>query len=99
MKVCFLGHKHINIDKNLIFLVKNSIYYKGDENMGLTDIINLVIRWAPTILFLFILTWDFLYGLCRGLRKSIILLVQAGVAATICIALFFVCTKSPVNTV
>ena len=62
--------------------------------MGLTDIINLVIQWAPTILFLFILTWDFLYGLCRGLRKSIILLIQAGVAATICIALFFVCTKS-----
>ena len=62
--------------------------------MGLTEIINMVIAWAPTALFLFIILWDFLYGLCRGLRKSIILLIQAAVAATICITLFLICTRS-----
>lgn len=62
--------------------------------MGLTEIINMVIAWAPTALFLFIILWDFLYGLCRGLRKSIILLIQAAAAATICITLFLICTRS-----
>ena len=64
-------------------------------DMNLIDIVNMVVAWGPTIIFLLIVSISFLYGICRGFRKSLILWIQALVAATICIVGFFVCTRSP----
>lgn len=58
------------------------------------DMINMIIAWAPTLLFLLIVLFSFLVGLIRGFRKSLILLIQALCAATVCLVLFFLCTRS-----
>lgn len=58
---------------------------------GITQIVAFAIAWVPTVLFLFIVLVSTLVGAKRGLRKSLILAVQAFVAAGICIGLFFFC--------
>ncbi|MDE7296660.1 MAG: hypothetical protein K2N84_05280 [Clostridia bacterium] len=58
---------------------------------GITQIVAFAIAWVPTVLFLVIVLVSTLVGARRGLRKSLILAVQAFVAAGICIALFFFC--------
>ena len=60
----------------------------------MVDMINMIISWAPTLLFLLFIVFSFLTGLMRGLRKSLILLYHALGAAIVCIVLFFLCTRS-----
>lgn len=62
--------------------------------IDLNNIIEIVVRWAPTIMFAATLFIAALVGLIRGLRKSVILLIHAAVAATLCIVAFFILTKS-----
>ncbi|MDE5547935.1 MAG: hypothetical protein K2J30_02955, partial [Clostridia bacterium] len=58
---------------------------------GITQTIAFAIAWVPTVLFLLIVVVSTLVGARRGFRKSLILAVQAFVAAGICIGLFFFC--------
>lgn len=58
-------------------------------NMDLNGIIELVVRWAPTILFTLTLFVATLFGLIRGFRKSLILAIHATVIACLCIGAFF----------
>lgn len=60
---------------------------------GITQTVAFAIAWVPTILFLLIVLVSTLVGARRGLRKSLILAVQAIVAAGICIGLFFFCVS------
>lgn len=49
-----------------------------------------LILFAPTILFCFILLWEILSGLRRGLRKSVILFINMALAFTISIIIFLI---------
>ena len=49
----------------------------------------------PTILFILIILWGFLLGLARGLRKSIILLIQAAVAFIIALVFYLIMVNLP----
>ena len=51
----------------------------------------------PTILFILIVLWGFLLGLARGLRKSIILLIQAAVAFIIALIFYLVIVNNPAS--
>ncbi|MGM9969050.1 MAG: hypothetical protein ACI35S_01490, partial [Anaeroplasma sp.] len=57
-------------------------------------IISGLIIWIPTIIFLIFLILGFLFGLWRGLRKSLILAIQALAAFLICLILYFVIVKN-----
>lgn len=57
-------------------------------------IIDFAIRWGPTILFVTIVTVSTLVNAKRGLRKSLILLVQAIVACTIVTIFYYICINS-----
>ena len=65
--------------------------------VSLVDVIKIVdiaVSWGPTALFVLIILCSFLTGLRRGLRKSLILMLQALGAAIICIAAFFIFLNS-----
>ena len=57
-------------------------------------IIDLIVSYGPTALFLLIIFISTLAGLIRGLRKSLILATHAVCSATLCIILFFLLTRS-----
>lgn len=50
---------------------------------------------VPTILFVLIILWAFLLGLARGLRKSVILLIQATVAFLIALIFYLIVVNNP----
>ena len=58
------------------------------------QIIDSVIKWGPTVLFVIIILISTLVNAKRGLRKSLILLIQAVVACIICVIFFYVCVTS-----
>ena len=62
----------------------------------LEGLIKFGIAWLPTIIFLIVIILSTLVGIRRGLRKSLILVLHAVIAAGICLGLFFFCVTSPV---
>lgn len=57
-------------------------------------LIDFAIKWVPTVIFALIVIFSAFRGARRGLRKSLILLANAVVAAAICIAFFYFCASS-----
>ena len=57
-------------------------------------IIDFLIKWLPTILFVITVTFSTLVNAKRGLRKSLILLIQAVVACVVCTVFYYVCVTS-----
>ena len=53
-------------------------------------LIQFLVYWVPTILFILIILSALLFGLIRGFRKSLILTINAVVAALICIITYLV---------
>ncbi|MDE7300741.1 MAG: hypothetical protein K2N47_01080, partial [Clostridia bacterium] len=58
-------------------------------------LVDVLVRWAPTVLFTVIILLTTLIGSLRGLRKSLILLLHEVVIGIVCIAVFFVCVNLP----
>lgn len=54
------------------------------------DLITFAIRWLPTALFVLTVLIATLFGIWRGLRKSLILALHATVAGALCVAFFFI---------
>lgn len=65
--------------------------YISKDLMGL---IKFAIAWLPTILFMLIVLISTLVGISRGLRKSLILLLQAAISGGISLGLYFFFIKS-----
>ena len=59
----------------------------------ISEYVDLIVKYVPTLIFILIVLVSTLTGFIRGFRKSLILAIQALCAAAISIALFFVCTK------
>ncbi|MCH5143058.1 MAG: hypothetical protein J1G07_05080 [Clostridiales bacterium] len=57
-------------------------------------LIDSVIKWGPTVLFVIIILISTLVNAKRGLRKSLILLAQAVGACIVCTVFFYVCVNS-----
>lgn len=60
----------------------------------LLGIIDFAVKWAPTVLFVTIVTISTLVNAKRGLRKSLILLAQAVGAGVVCIVFYYVFATS-----
>lgn len=60
-----------------------------------TELLSFLIHWGPTLVFVFCLTIAFLFGLWRGLRKSVILLIQAAVVFGILLIIYFIVVNQP----
>lgn len=58
-------------------------------------LVDVLVRWAPTILFTVIILLTTLIGSLRGLRKSLILLLHEVIIGIVCITVFFVCVNLP----
>ena len=58
------------------------------------DLLKILIAWAPTFLFILSLLFYFVVGVIRGLRKSVIFLIHAGISIAICAGIFFAITNS-----
>ena len=56
----------------------------------LPKLVSFLVRWVPTVLFAATVILATLFGVCRGLRKSLILLAQEVGAAAVCIILYAV---------
>lgn len=54
------------------------------------DLITFAIRWLPTALFVLTVLIATLFGIWRGLRKSLILALHATLAGALCVAVFFI---------
>ena len=61
----------------------------------LEGLIKFGIAWLPTIIFLIGVILSTLVGVRRGLRKSLILMLHAVLAAGVCLGLYFFCVTSP----
>lgn len=57
-------------------------------------IVDFAVKWAPTILFVTIITISTLVNAKRGLRKSLILLTHAVIACVICTVFYYFCANS-----
>ena len=64
------------------------------DGINIAGIVDGVIKFGPTVLFLVVILFSALVGLIRGFRKSLILAIHALCCATLCIVLFFVFTRS-----
>ena len=58
--------------------------------MSLEKILEMSIYYAPVLLFALFVFWGLIKGLVRGFRKSLILFIQALIAAGICVTIFYV---------
>ncbi len=63
--------------------------------MNLNEVLGYVVYYAPIALFLIAIIWGLIVGLIRGFRKSLILFIQAIVAAGICVVIFYVIVNNP----
>ena len=63
--------------------------------MEVIIVLQTLLALIPTILFVLIILWGFLLGLARGLRKSIILLIQAAVAFAIALTFYLIMVNLP----
>lgn len=72
----------------LLLVVELAVQLVGK---GITETVAFAVAWVPTVLFLLIVIVAALVGIRRGLRKSLILAVQAFCAAGVCIGLYFFC--------
>ncbi len=68
-------------------LVYLAIQLSAWEPLALID---LAIRWLPTVIFGLIVLVATLFGIWRGLRKSLILAIHAVCAGALCVAFFFI---------
>ena len=59
------------------------------------ELLELLIRWSPTILFVLIILSAFLLGIIRGFRKSAILFIHMLVIGSICIGVYIWLVQSP----
>ena len=59
------------------------------------SILENLIAYVPIGMFALAVLWAFIVGLIRGFRKSLILFIQALIAATICIIIFYVLVNNP----
>ena len=60
-----------------------------------SELLSFLIHWGPTLIFVFCLTIAFLFGLWRGLRKSVILLIQAAAVFGILLIIYFIVVNQP----
>lgn len=61
----------------------------------LPDLVAFLVKWVPTVLFTAIVLIATLFGVMRGLRKSLILLAHEVAVAALCIILYAVLVKLP----
>ena len=61
----------------------------------MNGLINFLILWGPTLLFILILATAIILGLLRGLRKSSIILIRSVVAFLICFITYLIIVNSP----
>ncbi|MDE6691184.1 MAG: hypothetical protein K2K04_04355, partial [Clostridia bacterium] len=61
----------------------------------LPDLVSFLVKWVPTVLFTAIVLISTLFGVLRGLRKSLILLAHEIGVAALCIVLYAVLVKLP----
>ena len=62
----------------------------------ISGIVDMVISYAPTLLFLLVAGIATLIGLLRGFRKSLILGIQAAASFIICLIVFLICVNTPI---
>lgn len=58
--------------------------------MNWVKILEYVLDYAPLAFLLIAALWGFIVGLIRGFRKSLILFIQALIAAAICVTIFYI---------
>lgn len=64
--------------------------------VDISGIVDVIISYGPTLLFLLITGFATLYGVCRGFRKSLILAIHAAASFTICLIAFLICVNTPI---
>ena len=86
----------------IISLVKYIYYILGDDIVDVMDLlrqyetyISAGIKWLPTVLFVLGVFFMFLVGLCRGLRKSVILFIHMIRAFVLCLGVFLFIVNKP----
>ena len=62
--------------------------------MTLNEIINLLIGWGPTILFLLIVIWAIISGIKKGVRRETISIIHTLVCFTICLIIFMLLVEN-----
>lgn len=95
----FKGFKH-GVRAMFLVLVFASLTVSGFlvyyfVNKDVQGLIRFGIAWLPTIIFLIAVLLSTLTGISRGLRKSLIFLLHAVIAAGLCIGVYFFCITSP----
>lgn len=67
------------------------------DNATLLKIIDLAVKWGPTLIFVLILLGYALTGLRRGYRKSLVLYIHSLIAGAICIFLYFILVDTKIG--
>ena len=57
--------------------------------MEFLEYVEPIIKWVPTLLFLFVILMSTITGYLRGFRKSLIFLIHSVVIGSICIVFYF----------
>ena len=54
------------------------------------QLISFIVHWGPTLIFVFVLLVAFLFGLIRGMRKTLVLFIQAAILFGIILIIYFI---------
>lgn len=73
----------------LVSLITEALTWKP------VDLVSFLVRWVPTVIFTATVVLAVIFGMARGLRKSLILLLHEVVAGAVCIILFAVLINLP----
>nr|MDE7379803.1 hypothetical protein [Clostridia bacterium] len=87
--ICFIAVPLI-----VLALLASLIYYIATMH-SLQNMVDLAVRWVPTVLFAAIVVLATWLGSWRGLRKSLILLLHEVIVGSLCIILYAVLIKLP----
>ncbi len=85
----------LSISAVLIYIALGVILIINAISWKLPDFVAFLVKWVPTLLFTLAVLTKTLWGVWRGLRKSLILLAHEVGAAIVCIILFVALVKLP----